>query len=118
MPYCIEAACYRNQRVPEGISHPDAEYRVLLAERLAGFDSAAGPATGQSSYGELEYAACHGDKGYADKGYYAAAAVHDGTCAHENGQRECHAPKVETQVYLGGDPLMETWHKPAYGPCA
>ena len=117
MPDGVEAACYRYKRVPEGVTHPDSEHCVLLAECLTGFDAAAVPASGTSAYCELEYAAQHGDNGNADKGEYVAAAVDDGAGAHKDGKRKRYAPQVETQIDFGGNPMVEPWHYPADGPC-
>ena len=117
MPDSVEAARYRYQRVPEGVTHPDAEHGVLLSECLAGFDAAAVPASGTSADGELEDAAKHGYKGDADKGKYVAAAVYDGAGAHKDGECKRYAPQVETQIDLGCNPMVEPWHYPADGPC-
>ena len=116
VPNGVEAARYRYQRVPEGVAHPDSENGVFLAECLAGFDTAAVPASGTSSYSELEYAAEQGDKGYAGECEYAAAAVYDGTGAHQDGQCQGYAPEIETQVYLGCNPMVEARHDPTDCP--
>ena len=117
VPDGVEAACYRYQRIPEGVAHPDSEYGVFLSECLAGLYAAALPASCAPPYGELEYAAEQGDKSYADKGEHVAAAVYDGSCAHKYGQCQGYAPQIETQVYHGCQPIMEPGHEPAYRPC-
>lgn len=100
VPDCVEPAGNRYQRVPEGISHPDAEYGVLLTEGLAGLDAAAAFAAYAPSYPELECAAYQGYQCYADQGPDAAAAVYDGAGAHQDGQGQGNAPQVEAHVDL------------------
>ena len=100
VPDCVESACNRYKRVPEGISHPDAEYGVLLAEGLAGFDAAATFTAYAPSYPELECAAYQGYQSYAGQGPDAAVAVYDGAGAHQDGQGQGNAPQVEAHVDL------------------
>ena len=116
VPDGVEAAGYRDQRVPECVTHPDSEHGVFLTHGLAGLDAAAVSASGAASYGELEDAAEHGDKGNAYQSDNAASAMYDGSGTHEYGKCKSKTPQVKAQVYFGGNPIVESRHEPAYRP--
>jgi hypothetical protein len=54
MPNRIETACYRYDRIPECVSHPNSKYRVFLPQSLTGFNAASITFSYKLSYTELK----------------------------------------------------------------
>ena len=117
MPDAVEAAGDRHDRSQEGVAHPDAEHGVLLAQSLAGGDTAAVARAYDLAEPELQHAAqqrSHSDLQQHDE---AGFVVDQRARAHQNCKRERHRPEVERHAGIAQQPAVEGGQQIAHQPC-
>lgn len=98
MPDAVEATDYRSDGGEEGVSHPDGEYGVLLAECLTGGYGVVVAVADLSSEPKLQGATNERDDDEPELGGELEVGMHDAASGDGNRQGESYSPEIEREV--------------------